>query len=84
MLTAKVIEVGAGQDPIEFCYARGWTDGLPVVPPTKGDFMIWRLDVPRSAGFNRPYPLANYRSRARDFDPAFCRGTADGRFAASV
>jgi hypothetical protein len=21
-------------DPIEFCFARGWTDGLPVVPPT--------------------------------------------------
>ena len=21
-------------DPIEFCYDRGWTDGLPVVPPT--------------------------------------------------
>ena len=35
MLTAKVIQVGGGQDPIEFCYARGWTDGLPVVPPTE-------------------------------------------------
>lgn len=21
-------------DPIEFCYAQGWTDGLPVIPPT--------------------------------------------------
>lgn len=21
-------------DPVEICYARGWTDGLPVVPPT--------------------------------------------------
>src|SRR5262245_20870919 len=23
------------QDAIEFCFARGWTDGLPVVPPTE-------------------------------------------------
>jgi hypothetical protein len=23
-----------GTDPIEFCYEQGWTDGLPVVPPT--------------------------------------------------
>ncbi len=22
-------------DPIEYCYERGWTDGLPVVPPTR-------------------------------------------------
>jgi len=20
---------------VEFCYAQGWTDGLPVVPPTE-------------------------------------------------
>jgi len=28
---APVYEV-AGLDPIEECYRRGWTDGLPVVP----------------------------------------------------
>ena len=22
-------------DPIQYCYDRGWTDGLPVVPPTE-------------------------------------------------
>jgi hypothetical protein len=26
--------VPAAQDPIEYCFERGWTDGLPVVPPT--------------------------------------------------
>ncbi len=36
MLTAKCFEPGAGQDAVEFCYAQGWTDGLPVVPPTEG------------------------------------------------
>ena len=35
MLTAKVFEVDSGHDAVEFCYARGWTDGLPVVPPTE-------------------------------------------------
>jgi len=35
MVTAGVFEVPAGQDAVEFCYAQGWTDGLPVVPPTE-------------------------------------------------
>ncbi|HEY7677242.1 MAG TPA: hypothetical protein VIG69_09230 [Candidatus Methylomirabilis sp.] len=35
MLTTKAFEVAAGQDAVEFCYAQGWTDGLPVVPPTE-------------------------------------------------
>jgi len=35
MITARAIEVPAGQDTVEFCYAQGWTDGLPVVPPTE-------------------------------------------------
>jgi hypothetical protein len=29
------IEVSDGWEAIEACYARGWTDGLPVVPPTE-------------------------------------------------
>ena len=29
-------EVGDTVDAVEFCYAKGWTDGLPVVPPTEG------------------------------------------------
>ena len=31
---ALVHEVSASLDAIEECYRRGWTDGLPVVPPT--------------------------------------------------
>ncbi|MFN8535809.1 MAG: hypothetical protein U0556_19905 [Dehalococcoidia bacterium] len=27
--------ITAGDDPIEHCYQQGWTDGLPVVPPTR-------------------------------------------------
>jgi hypothetical protein len=33
-LRSRRVELGAGEDPIEACYSRGWTDGLPVVPPT--------------------------------------------------
>ena len=33
-LNARQIEVGAVDDEIEACYDRGWSDGLPVVPPT--------------------------------------------------
>src|SRR5690606_24806227 len=33
-LKARRVEIGAAEDPIEACFDRGWTDGLPVVPPT--------------------------------------------------
>ncbi len=31
----RVLEVDDAVDLIEFCYEQGWTDGLPVVPPTQ-------------------------------------------------
>ena len=34
-LTARKVELGSAEDPIEAAFARGWTDGLPVVPPTE-------------------------------------------------
>ncbi len=33
-LAARQIEVGGIDDEIEACFERGWSDGLPVVPPT--------------------------------------------------
>lgn len=33
-LAARQIELGELEDEIEACYDRGWSDGLPVVPPT--------------------------------------------------
>ncbi|OFE11359.1 thiol reductase thioredoxin [Pseudohongiella acticola] len=33
-LKSRGIDVSAEDDAIEACYARGWSDGLPVVPPT--------------------------------------------------
>ncbi len=33
-IRARTIEAGPYADPVEACFDRGWTDGLPVVPPT--------------------------------------------------
>ena len=33
-LSSRRIELGEREDPIEALYARGWSDGLPLVPPT--------------------------------------------------
>ncbi len=33
-LSSRAIELGEWDDPIEACFDRGWSDGLPVVPPT--------------------------------------------------
>src|SRR5437016_13318078 len=32
---ANVVRVPAGTDLIEWYFEQGWTDGLPVVPPTR-------------------------------------------------
>src|SRR5689334_12983508 len=33
-LAARAVELGAAEDEHEAMYARGWSDGLPLVPPT--------------------------------------------------
>ena len=35
VLTARQVELADLEDEVEVAYARGWTDGLPVVPPTE-------------------------------------------------
>jgi hypothetical protein len=32
--TTAISRVSAGTDLVEWYFAQGWTDGLPVVPPT--------------------------------------------------
>jgi hypothetical protein len=34
LLAARKIEYGENDDPVEMCFQRGWSDGLPVTPPT--------------------------------------------------
>ena len=31
---ALIHDLDYSQDPVEECYRRGWTDGMPVAPPT--------------------------------------------------
>ena len=33
-IVSRKIEFGEYDDPVEVCFERGWSDGLPVVPPT--------------------------------------------------
>ena len=33
-LQSRLIEVSPLDDPMEVCFDRGWSDGLPIVPPT--------------------------------------------------
>ena len=33
-LVSRKIEYGEASDPVEVCFERGWSDGLPVTPPT--------------------------------------------------
>lgn len=35
MSSARRVELASQEDEVETCYDRGWTDGLPVVPPTE-------------------------------------------------
>ena len=34
-MSSRRVELGTAEDPFEAAFARGWTDGLPVVPPTE-------------------------------------------------
>ena len=44
VLTSKRVEItGTADDAIEYCYQQGWSDGLPVVPPTE-DKVLRLLD----------------------------------------
>ena len=43
-LNSKRLEVEEAVDANEFCYEQGWTDGLPVIPPTE-DKVLEFLDL---------------------------------------
>ena len=40
-MSAREIEVDPLSDPVEVAFERGWSDGLPVVPPTPE--RVWRM-----------------------------------------
>ena len=46
VLTSKRYRVQDAADAVEFCFQQGWTDGLPVIPPTP-DRVSAMLDATR-------------------------------------
>ena len=40
-IRSRKVEFGEYDDPVETCFERGWSDGLPVVPPT--DVRVLRM-----------------------------------------
>ncbi len=47
---ARKIELAAVEDDMEACFQRGWTDGLPVVPPTPERVLRMLAGTTREAG----------------------------------
>ncbi|MBA1145604.1 thioredoxin family protein [Ectothiorhodospiraceae bacterium WFHF3C12] len=47
-LKSRRVELGEAEDAIEALYDRGWTDGLPVVPPTPARVLRMLQGTPRS------------------------------------
>ena len=48
-MTSRLIPLGENQDAIEACFERGWSDGLPVVPPTQSRVLAMLEGTTRSA-----------------------------------
>ena len=47
LLAARKIEYPDSADPVEVCFERGWTDGLPVTPPTDERVIAMLKGTPR-------------------------------------
>ncbi len=49
VLTSRMVELADLEDEVEAAYARGWTDGLPVVPPTEARVLAMLAGTSRAA-----------------------------------
>ena len=45
---SRSVEVAGSEDLMEACFERGWTDGLPVVPPTRERVLRMLAGTPRA------------------------------------
>ncbi|MCW2615017.1 MAG: uncharacterized protein JWN08_2011 [Frankiales bacterium] len=50
VLTSRAVELADLEDDVEAAYARGWTDGLPVVPPTEQRVLAMLAGTTRAPG----------------------------------
>lgn len=49
-LASRKIEIGPWEDPIEKCFERSWSDGLPLVPPTEARVLRMLQGTTRKPG----------------------------------
>jgi hypothetical protein len=49
-LRSRSIRIAAEADPVEECFERGWTDGLPVTPPTRERVLAMLSGTTRAPG----------------------------------
>jgi len=49
-LQSRLVQLAPLEDEIEACFERGWTDGLPVVPPTRERVLRMLAGTPRDPG----------------------------------
>jgi hypothetical protein len=49
LLRARKVELAENDDPMEACFERGWSDGLPVTPPTDERVLRMLSGTPRPA-----------------------------------
>ena len=61
VLSSAWHEVGDDAEALELCFRNGWTDGLPVVPPTEDRVRRMLAAVPRAPDD----VLGFYRERGR-------------------
>jgi hypothetical protein len=50
LLAARKVPYGEHDDPMEVCFERGWSDGLPVTPPTDERVVRMLKGTPRRPG----------------------------------
>ncbi len=69
-LSSRRVEVAAAEDEFEMMFARGWTDGLPVVPPTEERVMAMLEGTSRAPSRHRRHgaarPRRDHRREGRD------------------
>ena len=61
-LTSKRLRVEDPADAIEFCFQQGWTDGLPVIPPTP-DRVVTMLEAARLDAASLPWLRKGFLDR---------------------
>ena len=57
-------QVPAGADLVEWYFEQGWTDGLPVVPPTPMGVAV-SVERPSTAAETEPAPTSAMPARRR-------------------